>query len=374
MKKFVVRLFLCILPFAIFLFPFGIVAIQSKEIFDFDDIIKAQKEKKIGLVGMGYSEQTTYYKLKVANESRADVIALGTSRVMQIREDYFKNSFYNCGGAVSQNFDEYLMFLQKLSDDELPEVIILGLDSWIFNDEWNKSLTHGSIKSEKKDIDEKVIIKQMIKDYFDKKWTFEQFIKGYANAGFNGIIKGNGYKEDGSYCYTDIYREPELSEDYKFVSTLRRVNTGTARFEYGEEVDRETLEYLDELLKYCYGKGIKVVAFIPPFAPTVLDKMMEINKYGYIIKCYDTIRPYFEKYNFELYDFLDVRKLGCDDSYFVDGFHGGSVAYGMMLMEMCEEHSVLESYIDVQILENLLENRFSNMALDVMANKKGGIS
>lgn len=200
MKKFLRKLLLYLAPFCVLALPFLYVAVKSKEIMDYDKIIKAQNISENALVGMGYNEQTVYYKYKNTVDKKPDVIALGTSRVMQFRSLYFKIPFYNCGGAVSGNYDEYLNFLKNLESAKLPQYILLGLDSWVFNDNWNNNYSEYKTRSiDKYPIKKMSIIKRIVDDYSLHKWNFRQILEGYDNIGFNGIVKGNGFQKDGSY-------------------------------------------------------------------------------------------------------------------------------------------------------------------------------
>ena len=56
---------------------------------------------------------------------------------MQFKDVFFEKSFFNCGGAVAGNYNEYENFLKNL--EYKPECILLGLDTWVFNDAWNQS-------------------------------------------------------------------------------------------------------------------------------------------------------------------------------------------------------------------------------------------
>lgn len=362
MKKFILKMIIYMFPFVVLISPFFYVGIKSKEIYDFDKIIEIQNQSESMMLGMGYNEQTHYYKYKNANMLGAEVLALGTSRVMQIKESYFSVPFYNCGGAVSSNFDEYLNFMKSLDEDAMPHYLILGLDSWIFNDNWNCELEYSEDHQiTKNKVNAIGIIKKIMEDYLSNKWTFQEFFEGYQNIGFNGIIKGNGYKKDGSYYYTDIYLNPEKQQDYNFANTLKRVEIGNSRFAFGSEIDSETLLFLDDLLGFCRKNQIEVVAFIPPFAPSVIDRMEEGGNHTYLAKVAPSVQEIFDVYGYEFYDFTDVRFLECDDSFFIDGFHGSEVLYGIMIQKICESNSNLQFVIDQQKLNRMILDRYSNL-------------
>lgn len=79
-----------------------------REFSDFNQLIQEQRSDHFIFIRMGYNENTTYYKCLNINYYQPDVIALGTSRVMRFHADYFCTGFYNCGGVVGWNYDEYL--------------------------------------------------------------------------------------------------------------------------------------------------------------------------------------------------------------------------------------------------------------------------
>lgn len=333
------------------------------ELVDFDQLIEGQRQDHDIFIGMGYNEQTAYYKLENANYYQADVIALGTSRVMQFRIDYFFPDFYNCGGAVSWNYDEYLNFLKNLN--YTPEVIIVGLDQWVFNDAWNQ---HGvsyrtKIPIDMLDRNSMSIGWAMMKDLFNRKWNIHTIENYPMNYGVNGQIKDSGFQWDGSYYYGNAYREPTAQEDYMFANTFDRIAGGYGRFEWGDHVDDKTYEYLEVLLEYCNENGIMVIGFAPPFAPSVYDRMIDSGNYGYLGEISPKCEEIFGQYGYEYFDYTDISVLGVGDAYFVDGFHGGEVAYAYMVEDMLVQESCLRKYVNEELLKELLDNRYSEFLL-----------
>lgn len=350
MKKFLTQFFLFLIPFFFigFIIVLCIIAgYQTGELCEFDNLIEKQRENHSALIGMGYNEQTPYYKLENANYYQADVIALGTSRVMQFKFDYFSDSFYNCGGAVSQNFDEYINFLNNLNYQ--PQLIILGLDEWIFNDEWNQYCT---VYSEYQSVtvnnrNKWSITWSMIIDLIEGKWNFRKIENFSENYGFNGCIRENGFAWDGSYYYGDVYRNPESQKDYMFADTFERIDYGRYRFEWGEHADNQkAIEQLKDLLTYCKSNNIFVIGFTPPYAPSVYDKMTSSGNYGYLTEISPKCEMIFKSFGYEYYDYMNSALLGMDDTYFVDGFHGNDAAYAYIIDDMIKQGSRLDKYVD----------------------------
>ena len=365
MKRFVKNVILFSIPIFLiigFFMIFYAVGISTGEFIKTEKLPGINQNENIA-VGLGYNEQTPYYKMVNANRKEADVLVLGTSRSMQFREVYFDGSFYNCGGAVHGNYHEYRNFLQNLT--YTPKILILDLDSWVFNDNWNKYESDYNDFEEIELINRNKIVmaKQILLDYFDNKWDFESINRYPDNYGFNGRIKDDGFYRDGSYHYGEVGRDITLSTDYGFTDTFSRIDQGILRFEYGDHVDDDTLVQLDDLLQYCEQNNIKVVAYQAPFAPSVYDKMMESGEYGYLQEITPMCEEIFDKYNYEYHDFIQISNIGVTDDYFVDGFHGSEVVYAMMIQNMIENQSILSDYINEEALNQMINNRMNNILL-----------
>lgn len=363
MRKFLGRLLLFLIPFyfvGAFLAAVYYTGYTTGEFCDFDQLMEAQRENHDIFIGMGYNEQTGYYKLENANYYQADVLALGTSRVMQFRSDYFGAGFYNCGGAVGWNYDQYLNFIKNLN--YTPKAIILGLDQWVFNAAWNwQCIAYEAYEPIRMEPRSKISMEwKMVEDFFGGKWNFHGINRYPMNFGFNGRAKDNGYLWDGSYYYGEIYREPKEPGENRFKDTFERIAGGFGRFEWGEHMDKKSCGYLEALLEYCKGKEIEVIGFVPPYAPSVYDDMVASGKYGYLDEIGTACGILFQKYGYEYFDYTDISVLDMDDSYFVDGFHGSDVAYARMTKDMVSRGEKLKEYVEEEKLDQLLGQRYNN--------------
>lgn len=363
MKKFVFKLILLFLPFVIAFSPLLYAVLYSGECSDYDAVIKKQHKDPSALVGRGFDEQTEYYKKQNANYYKADVIALGTSRVMQFKSEYFSSSFYNCGGAVNNNFDEYVNFLENLN--YTPELIILGLDSWLFNTNYYDMPDYPDyVEITKEKTDFVSVFSAAALALRDGKWKLRN-VKNYPlNIGFNGKIKDEGFMFDGSYYYGSVYRSGGPDPANPFPDVFERIENGTLRFQYGDTVSAETVEKLSCLLEYCYDREIYVIGFIPPFAPAVYDKMINSGNYEYLSKVYDACVSLFKSFDFELYDYTSPSVLNVDDSFFVDGFHGSEIVYALIIKNMAAQNSRVKEHLDGSALNQWIENRSSNLAFE----------
>lgn len=366
MKKFLCRLLFFLIPFyfvGLFIGFVYYIGWTTGEFADFSQLIEMQRQDHNIFIGMGYNEQTAYYKLENANYYQADVITLGTSRVMQFKNEYFDSDFYNCGGAVGWNYDEYLNFVKNLN--YTPRMIIIGLDQWVFNDAWNQYCIAYDNEIPIGMIDRNSISMEwsMIKDLLSCKWNVYAIENYPMNYGVTGRSKGVGFQWDGSYYSGNVYREPTTQEDYMFVITFERIDGGYGFFEWGEHIDDKTCGYLKAFLEYCKENGIMVIGFAPPFAPSVYNRMIASGNYSYLSEISPKCEEIFQQYGYEYYDYTDVSILNVGDAYFVDGYHGGEVAYAYIVEDMLAQGSCLREYVDEKQLEELLSDCYSELLL-----------
>lgn len=345
--------------------PTYILVTSKENFFDVDRLLTGESKYVLGYT---YNEANYRYikwsHLKL-NE-RKDVWALGSSRVLQFREQTFDKSFYNVGYTIS-SINDFRPFLKGLPADKLPEYIILGLDQWMFNSVWDNLKTTPSEHYWEDSFSfypRSTLYGAVYKDLLVKKIPpfMPKSDQSNTRVGFNAILNDTGFRNDGSMRYGKqiaglLTRDPSI-EDFEYAGTLNRIDQGISRFEYGESVNEKALVELNELLAYCSEKKIKVVGFLPPFADKVYNKMMAMDsRYQYIKDLDSKIRPIFEKYDYEVYDFSSITKVGSGDNETIDGFHGSEVAYQRIVIEMLKSGSVLNQVTDLNRIVKDLENR-----------------
>lgn len=367
MAKFVRNIVLFLLPLLLIVLATIPLYFLAKGTGETDPIEKSAEEQRNNhnsIIGLGYNEQTAYYKLLNANYYEAPIISLGTSRVMQFKEGFFSSQFYNCGGAVAGNYNEYRNFIENLA--YTPEMILVGLDAWVFNDAWNAGCAEYNTLQEIKEVDRGMIplMKAIVKDWISKKWSAEELNMYPGNIGFNGRVKDNGFMYDGSYYYGDLYRDPTSSADYKFIDTKNRISNGVSRFEWGRDIDEDTLIQLESLLSYCKEHDITVIGFLAPFAPSIYSIMEDSGNYNYLNEIAPACNKIFSKYGYEFYDYMDGAILEVTDEYFVDGFHGSEIVYGRIIEKMIENDSDIKQYADLDNIKYLIENAYSEYVFD----------
>src|SRR3989338_5074823 len=101
------------LPAAVFAFPAWALWV-SGEWIPVETVLKRHLDAKHPvLIGQGYSYPWGYLKLRAVQELKPKITALGTSRVMLFRPDFFGKSFYNASAGV-RRFDDIAKFIGRL--------------------------------------------------------------------------------------------------------------------------------------------------------------------------------------------------------------------------------------------------------------------
>lgn len=365
MKFFISKLLLFLLPLVI-IFSFVIIILtyigEGYTVFDYNSFQKNHK-----LLGSVYNDKVySEYKVSVLkSQPKFNVLALGSSRVLQFRTEMFKDSFFNAGYTVSSIF-EFLPFLYTIPKPKYPKYLIIGLDQWMFNGQWDAfSQKNNETSWGFTDNSPKRMLSQFVSfmfDIFHNKYSISFIINNVNRKyiGLNALYNQSGIRSDGSFFYGKqtenlLVSAPE-TRDFKYSDTFSRINNGNKRFEYGEEVDPTSIIELNNFLDFCSKNNIIVIGFLPPFADAVYKKMELSGNYGYLKKIYPMVKPIFGKYQYEIYDFSNVSTVGSGDLETIDGFHGSDVTYQKILIEMLRNNSKLNKVADLTQLINDLNH------------------
>lgn len=369
MKSFIIKTIWFILPLVVISTPIYIFLKSTGENFySIDSEITSGKKL---LIGYAYNQENyRYLKWKnIIEKEKKDVWALGSSRVLQFRENMFDSPFYNAGFTISSIAD-FLPFMKSIPKEKYPEILIVGLDQWMFNKNWD------NISNSKKEQywensfsynPSSNTISSIIRDLYNEKYSLSVKSRSFDSVnnihliGLDALVNKKGIRNDGSLYYgkqiTMLLEEDPEAKDYEYSDTFNRIEKGNRRFQYGNNANEKAFQKLDEFLEFCSAQNIKVVGFLPPFADAVNQKMIQTEKYGYLEDIYPRALPFFKKYNFELWDMTFLQTYNSSDQETIDGFHGGELTYLRMLIYMNKNNSVLKEYTYLPDLEKAFINR-----------------
>lgn len=350
MKRFVKTVALFLAPIALLVGLFGAALARSGELAPMGEVRAAAVEGRLALFGFAYREDTRAFKQATAAARAAEVLVLGTSRSMQLRGEFFRtDSFYNAGGGIAY-ISQAKVFLENLPENARPRRLLLVLDQYFYNTDWSsiEPEDSGALPPDTEP-DAVTSLRHMLWDYADGKFSLLRVLATPEGVyGLTAAARGAGFYADGSYTYGGALLHPEQGEDAGFADTFDRIEKGTGRFEWGGAPDGLRLAETRELLAYCAAQGIEVTAFLPPYAPSVWQRMQQTGRYGYISAAASALEELFAQYGFEVFDYSDLPETR-DDQY-VDGFHGSDRVYAAVCARLARDSALMGDLFDLDAL------------------------
>lgn len=367
-KSWVLRCFAINLSILIFLIAAGAAILHVlREDYSNGEIVELHD---IVLYGPAF-EDNYEIKFGIINEEKPNVVAIGSSRTMQFRSAYFYGKdFYTMGGTAG-SIDEARYTFEKIKENYIPKVIILGVDLWWLNPNFKHHNWYETYNEEKgfsnriaKALEQIFLnrkIRQQLKHLSD---IHEKDLYGdRVTVGLSAAVKFDGFRlSDGSYQYGELICKNETIEN-KFKDTHERIDKGRNRFEYASQIDMGQLNKLHELLRVMANSGAHVIVFLPPFPNEIYSRMYNSNKYkDFLLDFENSVRYICEEEKITFFDCSNLAWIGASEDETIDGFHGSEVAYGR-IMKILTDDEILAQYVNVGYLNNLLDNPVSNLLL-----------
>lgn len=305
-------------------------------------------------------------KLDIVKKKKPSVIALGSSRVMQFRADFFQNQdFYTLGG-LGASVCELEYTWKKVKESYSPKVVIIGVDSWWLNPKLkhDNRFNDSNNKAKYKEIVElyrnEKIFKQLLR--VDEIKEFDE-IGSRRNIGLDAAVNGNGYRlSDGSRQYGKIIRDKKDTET-RFKSTYERMAKGDEndRFVWCDTVSEIELRKLENLLNDIKKSGAIVVVFLPPFPHEIYNYMDNNSHYhGFLHNFIYRMDEMCDKLNIPCYNFSDLSSIGASDDETIDGFHASEVAYAR-ITALLGQYEPISKYINTDKLNVVIRNPIDSM-------------
>ena len=331
--------------------------------------VKAQSKGDFAIFGSGVSQDFVDYKLQLYAQVKPDVIALGSSRVMQFRAPYFRSSFLNIGGTAG-NLPVLRSTLDAMLKVHRPKAVLLGLDFWWFMPQWNPdpfaqepptsgSYTYG-IESLKKPwtwlLEGKMSLHDLIAPLLPAS------LGGFRSNRYGIMAQqtDDGFGSDGSWYYTGESTGQKRPFDYQFSDTLSQIRHGIKAFYRAsplpDSIDAGGISsaHLDAFVEiYCRltARGIPVFVFISPLSIRAVDALRQDEKsYPHLFE----LRNALLARGIDAMDFTDPRSFASNDCEFFDGFHGGEVTYARMLRDMADRWPMLLRHVNMEKIQSTI--------------------
>jgi hypothetical protein len=358
---------LFILPFALGFIALTGGLIYIGESMPLQMVVALQSGEERVLYRSQYGNRDLPYKLLMTAARQPDVLALGSSHVLQLREGLFNRdgvTFYNAG-APAWELAEVGTFLARLETQHpnaLPDVLILALDHPWFNAGYSGKPLH----FDEHDLDYALannasFLQQVIRGvpldvglYLRRR---EPWHGGLA-LGMRAIRDGHGFRNDGSEQYGDFLVAHHLWPENERQRHLDLLRDGGEMYVYGDTVNADAVAAVESILGWAEARGVYVVGFAPPLMPTLHHRMMEGGRHTYVPQMVEQLDALFRRYGFTYFDFSDGSQLGgSQDSDFFDGWHGSERVHLHLYLAMLNAlPDILSAYSDEDTLRTTAAN------------------
>lgn len=338
---------------------------HSGEIASVDEVIDIQvdlaKEGKHTIVGFISSDADLTYKVKSYQKLRPDLVMIGSSRVMEFKEYFFKPSFYNTGGA-SRSVNDLEQVVDILLKAKVPKAAVIGVEECWFVDDSSGGRTpyvpkeHASgtplnlhkLKGPSRLLENG---KLSLADYVDTVFSGDLLAKSsHPRIGVRARQAHSGFAPDGSWLYTNLAVGLTQSPDKQFAASLAAIAKGEAHYTHSDIINPEKMIQFIDVIAKLESKGVEVYLFFPPYAPTAYraikgqHEKMRYNR---------GIREVFDEVDLPYFDFNDPVTINASDCEFVDGIHGGELVYAKIVNAMAKNEQ-FRPLVDEQKISELL--------------------
>jgi hypothetical protein len=322
------------------------------------------------LYGRGYfSQQFGLYKLAGIRHKRPLILAVGSSRVMQIRDFMFTpldGHFYNAGGMLRNAFDlNWLANAFVKRNLPIPKVIIVGLDPW-----WLRA--NRGLRTWLTDEDEAF---SFIAHYeamrgIGNRWGLGDLVDSillpskspyfnYHAIGSAARKHGHGFRKDGSRQYSpkmllEYLKNPRYV-DRETPPAIDRIHQLRSQFTIPIIRDNKRVQLILKSLLMMQEIGIEVYAFMPPFSSEAfkaLDESVELRLWWQYYK--NDFANLLKENGIDVIPVSQPADLGLSDLYMIDGFHASEV-YMAYIINTLVENAHSSSYLKKIARENLTD-------------------
>jgi hypothetical protein len=335
-------------------------------------VVDAQHDDDLVLYRPRYGNRDQQFKLMAANARRAEVLAVGSSRILQFRAGFFNRApeqFYNAA-APAWRLPQVINLIYGLDPQARPKVLILAIDPPWFNDAY----TGDEFPVSATDVEHLLTVsRSAVQDFisegvytrpgFDPSafWSrTEPGGSGGTALGLRAIRDGHGFRSDGSEQYGDFLIAGWLGQAQQRDNHSAWMRRGEQMYVYGETVSESSLAELDALLAFARQHDITVIGFLPSYAPDLWERMVRRGNHTYITALTPRLQALFDAHSFPFFDFSDGAVTGTRDDEFFDGWHASELGnlrlYRQMLVALPD---ILGEYSDESALRQRAESAAS---------------
>lgn len=322
------------------------------------EVAVIQKNSPDTLYLSGLDQDVSRYKLELTKLRTPEIVAIGSSRAMQVRNEFLNGRLVNWGGTIRTIGQLQWAAEQLIKLDKKPKLALIYLDPWWFNERYLDG----------RDIF--VLKENRITNVFRSAYvlTSRAISHGVAKKpgrlGMAAIQSNQGYDDYGSFHYVARVTGVEMHSDVQFERTLRLIGTQGDRFIGAQESNPIAVQRWMETRKLLESNGITVVGMIAPLAPSAIELMRKNGRHDYFFTLASRLGT-------NVFDYVDPTAFsGADNCEFLDGFHGGEITYARMLLALTALRPALLPFINTEFLRTFVKDN-SGLTSPITMQKYG---
>lgn len=383
-SRFWAKLLAFLLPFATVFCALTGVMLYLGESMPLSWVVAQQQAADV-LYRPKYGNRDQQFKTLSVNVRRPEILALGSSRILQFRAGFFNRkpgAFYNAA-APAWTLPQVANLLYSLDPQALPRVLILAIDPPWFNDAYEADEFPAPVSDlEQLLLVDRSILQDMIsgesfgRTGFENAAYFRREEPGGSGAlalGMRAIRDGHGFRSDGSEQYGDFLIADWLWQPQQRENHLEMMRRGEQMYVYGDTVSEPSLNELSVLLDFAAQNDIMVIGFLPSYAPELWERMIARGNHRYIDALTPRLADLFAAHGFPFFDFSDGASTGTADDEFFDGWHASELSNLRLYLAILEAlPDILGEYSDYAALSLVAASASNTWDVFGMKNTPNG--
>jgi hypothetical protein len=296
------------------------------------------------LFASGINQNIYWYDRTLFSRVKPEVVAIGSSRAMQMRGNFFNVPYVNMGGSVA-NIDDLERVARDIASapQPHPHLAIVLFDPWWFNGRYQES--NGPPPPPVETISGDMLW-YAARAFYHGNWLANAFRS--RNLGIFALVNNEGYARDGSFYYNGLLSGNVAPLDPHYSWTLSRIDGDHQSLEKAMRADGALLARACVALQKIRRATGHAVVIAPPFAPPIWKRLQQ-HDYDYIADGYSRLQACSSGLPF--FDFTNPANIhGTEECEFVDGLHGGDVTYARMITQVGDRDPVVHKYLQADFI------------------------
>lgn len=309
---------------------------RAWELTDVTTIASRQRERG-GLYGSAVHAATFQYKFALYDQTRPEVVAIGSSRAMQFSAEMFRRPFVNLGGLMAGPREGHLVADALLARPARPGVAIVIPDFWWFNPDAPPRRTFPEHAERGATLDGEALLLPL-RWLADGRAPPSLYLSTLAFGppadpdfppplGVRALTTRAGFTADGAWRYWNL-TYGFTPGDAGFADGLAQIRRGQAGYRHSRGFDEASWQEFVALVRRLNGAGIRVIVLNPPLAPAARAQLrVQAADFAHLAE----FRRRLATLTVPFVDAHDDARIAPSNCEFLDIHHPGDVVTARLL-------------------------------------------